>query len=270
LPAHPPLVGAQPLDRRPREADQRHVAMVQVDERAVEPVAQAGATGAGAERVVGAEHDVVGEQLCTPVEELGEGLLAVLGVELVLLLDRDPGEIATLSLDLLVSLRLLGLELGELVPGRLPFLAGSDLVFRHLQLLSVGLELSRTSRSHRRIGRYRDHEVRLAGTRKLIASVLEPQPHCSTRSARRRLMGAAAALSDGPGTVLDQALAAAGCMSAAGSRRRPGMSRTDSAATMAPSALMRKAISKPAFWGSPLARTCAAMMLPPIWAPTAE
>jgi hypothetical protein len=29
-------------------------------------------------------------------------------------------------------LRLLGLEPGELVPGRLPFLAGTDLVFGHL------------------------------------------------------------------------------------------------------------------------------------------
>src|SRR5204863_6847370 len=126
------LVGGQPLDRRPREAEQRHIAVVQVDERAVEAVAQVGAAGTGTVRVVGPEHDVVGEQLRAPVEELGESLLAVLGVELVLLLDRDPGEIATLALDLLVSLRLLRLELGELVPGRLPFLAGSNLVFRHL------------------------------------------------------------------------------------------------------------------------------------------
>jgi hypothetical protein len=72
--------------------------------------------------------------------KLGEGFLAVLGVELVLLLDLDPGEIETLALDLLVSLRLLGLELGELVPRRLPFLAGSDLVFRHL----ISLRLTRT------------------------------------------------------------------------------------------------------------------------------
>src|SRR5438445_1812227 len=65
-------------------------------------------------------------------EELGQGRRAVLGVELVLLLDPDPGQIATRSRDLLVSLRLLGLELRELVPGHLPFLAGSDPVFRHL------------------------------------------------------------------------------------------------------------------------------------------
>src|SRR5207245_8085198 len=147
--------------------------VVQGDERAVEPVAQAGAAGAGAEGVVGAEHDVVGEQLRAPVEELGEGLLAVLGVELVFLLDHDPGEIETLALDLLVSLRLLGLELGHLVPGRLPLLARSDLVLRHL----ISLRRTRTlphEPNHRRIGRYRDHEIRPAATQKLIAAVHEP------------------------------------------------------------------------------------------------
>jgi hypothetical protein len=92
LPAHPLLVGRQSIDRRPREADQRDVAVVQVHQRAVQPVGQAGAAGAGAERVVGPEHDVVGEQLRAPVEQLGQRLLAVLGVELVLLLDRHPGQ----------------------------------------------------------------------------------------------------------------------------------------------------------------------------------
>src|SRR5439155_26095067 len=162
-------------DRRPREAEQRHVAMVQVNERAVESVAQVGAAGAGAARVVGAEHDVVGEQLGAAVEELGEGLLAVLGVELVLLLDRDPGEIETLSLDLLVSLRLLGLELGELVPGHLPLLAGSNLAFRHLHLLS--LDSNGPARADPIVGSDATGitKIRPAATRKLIATVLEPQ-----------------------------------------------------------------------------------------------
>jgi hypothetical protein len=40
LPGHPLLVGDQPLDRCPREADQRHIAVIQVDERAVQPVSQ--------------------------------------------------------------------------------------------------------------------------------------------------------------------------------------------------------------------------------------
>src|SRR5207248_6560579 len=122
-------------------------AVVQVDERAVEPVAQVRAARAGADGVVGTEHDVVGEQLGASVEELGEGLLAVLGVKLVLLLDRDPGEIATLALDLLVSLRLLGLELGELAPRDLPFLAGSNLVFRHLISFQSDSSLPREPKS---------------------------------------------------------------------------------------------------------------------------
>src|SRR5207253_11272611 len=117
------------------------------------------------------------------VEELGESLLPILGVELVLLLDRDPGEIETLSLDLLVSPRLLRLEFGELVPGRLPFLAGPDLVFRHLHL-PLSDSTFPLEPIHRRIGRYRDHEMRPAGTRKLIAAHVHgsaPSQTCSRR-----------------------------------------------------------------------------------------
>src|SRR5206468_12191316 len=50
---------------------------------------------------------------------------------------------------------------------------------------------------------------------------------------------------------------AAGCW-----LRRPGMRSTDRAATTAPIALTRKAIVKPAFAVSPLARRCVAMMVP--------
>src|SRR6476661_9556737 len=116
--------------------------MVQVNQRAVQPVPQIGAAGAGAERVVGAEHDVVSEQLRSPAEELGKRFLAFLGVELVLLLDRDPRKIETPFLDFLVSLRLLSLELGELVSGRLPVLACSDRVLRHLISLQSQIERS--------------------------------------------------------------------------------------------------------------------------------
>ena len=77
LPAHPLLVGDEPIDRRAREADQRDVAVVQMHARGVELIPQVRASGAGAELVVGPEHDVVGEKLRAPVEELGERLLAV-------------------------------------------------------------------------------------------------------------------------------------------------------------------------------------------------
>jgi hypothetical protein len=105
--------------------------MVQVDQGAVEPVGQPGAAGAGAEGVIRAEHDVVGEQLGAAVEQFGEGLLTICGVEPVLRADRHPGQIAALGRDLLVPSRLLGLEPRKLLPGRLPFLAASYPVLGH-------------------------------------------------------------------------------------------------------------------------------------------
>jgi len=103
-----------------------------VQQQPCEPVGEVRAPGAGADLKVRAVHDVVGQKLRAALEQLGELLLAVLGVERVVLLHRYPGQLAPLPLDFLVALRLLGLELGELVARRLPLLAGSDLVFGHL------------------------------------------------------------------------------------------------------------------------------------------
>src|SRR6266545_2171850 len=133
LPAHPLLVGRQPVDRRAREADQVHIALIHVKQQPFEPVGEVRAPGASSYLKVRAVHDVVGEKLRAAFEQLGELLLAVLGVELVFLLHRYPGQLAPLPLDFLVALSLLRLELGELVARRLPFLAGSDLVFSHLR-----------------------------------------------------------------------------------------------------------------------------------------
>jgi hypothetical protein len=109
--------------------------VVEMHARRIELVPEVRAPGAGADLVVGPEHDVVGEQLRASVEELGERLLAVLGVELVLLLHRHPGQLAALLGHLLAELGVLGLELRELVASRLPFLAGSDLRVSHRCLL---------------------------------------------------------------------------------------------------------------------------------------
>jgi hypothetical protein len=84
--------------------------------------------GASSEFIIRAVHDVVGEQLRAAGEQLRERLLALFSVELVLLLHRDPGQLAPLPLDLLLALGLLCLEPRELVARRLPFLTGSDLV----------------------------------------------------------------------------------------------------------------------------------------------
>src|ERR1700729_2438877 len=109
--------------------------MVDVDERSVEPVREAGTSGACAVLVIRAEHDVVGQKLRASIKQLRERLLAVLGFELIMLLHRHPWQLAALAHDLRVSLRLFGLESGELVPSRLPLLARSGLVIRHFLLL---------------------------------------------------------------------------------------------------------------------------------------
>lgn len=76
-------------------------------------------------------------------------------VELILLLDRDRGKIDTLPFDFLVSFRLLRLELRDFVPGRLPFLAVQPCA--------------------------RDHGIRAATTRKLIAALEHVHPQMDDR-----------------------------------------------------------------------------------------
>jgi hypothetical protein len=64
------LVGQQSADRRAREADQGHVAVVEVNQRPVELVGQAGTPGTRAACVRGPEHDVVGEKLRAALEQV--------------------------------------------------------------------------------------------------------------------------------------------------------------------------------------------------------
>jgi hypothetical protein len=104
-----------------------------VKQQPFEPVGEIRATGASSDLKVRAEHDVVGEKLRAAFEQLGELLLAVLGVERVFLLHRYPGKLTPLPRDFPVALSVLRLELRELVACRLPFLAGSDPVFWHLR-----------------------------------------------------------------------------------------------------------------------------------------
>jgi len=101
-PAQPLLVGLQLLDGRTGDADQRHVAVVQVDDSGVEVIGQTRATRAS-RLVRRAEHQVVDEELRASIEQLGERLLPFLGVEGVLLLHRDPGQLHSLLRQLLVD-----------------------------------------------------------------------------------------------------------------------------------------------------------------------
>jgi hypothetical protein len=81
--------------------------VVEVDEGGVQMIRQVGATGAGTHGVVGAEHDVVREQLRAPVEELGERLLPFIRIEGVLLLHWHPGQLLPLLCQCLAPLGVL-------------------------------------------------------------------------------------------------------------------------------------------------------------------
>ena len=83
-------------------------------------------------RVARAEHEVVDEQLGSPVEQLDQRLLTVVGVESVLLLDRDPGQVAPLLRQLVAEPGVLLLADEELLACGEPFLVGSDSVICHL------------------------------------------------------------------------------------------------------------------------------------------
>src|SRR5215216_4203488 len=52
-----------------------------------------------------AEHEVVDEQLRAPVEELGEGLRAFVGLEAVVLVDTHPRKVSPLARQLVTAAR---------------------------------------------------------------------------------------------------------------------------------------------------------------------
>jgi hypothetical protein len=111
--------------------------MVEVHERPVELIGEARAARAGAELIVGAEHDVVGEQLGAPVEQLRERSLAILGVKDVLLLHGYPRQRPALLRHPLAQLGVFRLERGQIRAGRLPLLPRSGLVISHGDLLET-------------------------------------------------------------------------------------------------------------------------------------
>src|SRR6266545_4296113 len=129
-PSHPRPVGEQPLQGRARGADQRHVAGLEVDRVGIEGVRDRGTDGAAG--LVGrAEHEVVDEQLRTPVEQVGERLRPRLGLEPVVLLDGHPGKLPPLLRELVVASSELLLLREQLLPGCVEFLLRADPVLGH-------------------------------------------------------------------------------------------------------------------------------------------
>jgi hypothetical protein len=93
-PAHALPEGLNLCERRARDRDESHVALGEVNGRAIEMIRQQRAARA-ALLPAWSEHEVVDDQLAAPVEQVGERLLAGRALEDVSLLDLDPGQLAS-------------------------------------------------------------------------------------------------------------------------------------------------------------------------------
>src|SRR5262249_30048220 len=113
-----------------RHRAERDVVIREVDDGAVEAVRdrRAGRTPC---RVVGPEHEVIDEELRASSEEIGEGRRALVGLEAVLLVDSNPGQLLPPPRQFVAAPRQPLLRLEQLQPGRKPLLTCCDLVIGH-------------------------------------------------------------------------------------------------------------------------------------------
>src|SRR5438094_871656 len=126
-PAHALVISGEIGIRRPGNRDHGDVAVVEVDDRAVEAVGPARAARA-AGVPARAEHEVIDDELAAPVEQLGERLPAVAPFELIGLFHRLPRQRAPRCRELVAAARE-RLFLRQQLPARgEPFLGGYDRV----------------------------------------------------------------------------------------------------------------------------------------------
>src|SRR5262245_54184962 len=124
LPAHPPAVGLDLLDRRARDGDERGVARVQVGQVAdlIEDQRAAGATLVAS----GAEHEMIQDQLTAPFEQIGEARLARGALEFIRLLDPHARQTPALGRERIARVRGCLLLREQLRARSFPFLLRDD------------------------------------------------------------------------------------------------------------------------------------------------
>src|SRR5437667_3781740 len=142
-PTHSPLICLQLRERRPRDRPEHHVVSGQMSGDAVEPVRDRRA-GWTPRLVVGPEHEVIDEELRAFSEEISEGRFSFVGLEAVVLVDSNPGQLLPPPRQLIAAPRQFLLSLEQLQPGRKPLFTCSGLMVSHrfLSFHSVGHRLS--------------------------------------------------------------------------------------------------------------------------------
>src|SRR5215216_2311945 len=129
-PAHAALVGLELVKRRAGDGPNRHVVVLEVDGRAVEPVRDR-RTRRAARGVLGPEHEVVHEELSAPTEQIRKRRASFVDLEAVVLVDSDPGELLPPPGELVAAPSQLLLGLEQLEPGHKPLLTRSCRVLSH-------------------------------------------------------------------------------------------------------------------------------------------
>ena len=128
-------------DRGARHRDQPDVVVLQVDGEAVEAIGDRRARRAAA-RVVGSEHEVVDEELRAPTEEVGQRRGAGFGLEAIVLLDGDPGQLLALAGHVVAAAGQLLLGLEQLEAGGEPLLASGGWVVWVVMGLSLVVQVA--------------------------------------------------------------------------------------------------------------------------------
>jgi len=118
----------------------------EVHDEAVETVRDR-RTGRAAGGVVGPEHEMVEEELRAPSEEIREGRCALVGLEAVLLVDPDPGQLLPPPRQLVAAPCVLLFRLEQLVPRCQPLVTCPDRVCRHGPSLPSSGVIRRSFRS---------------------------------------------------------------------------------------------------------------------------
>src|ERR1700730_8311703 len=102
MPAHAFLVGLELARGRARDGDEADVAVIEMDDDAVEIVGPE-RTALAALVPTRVEHEMENDQLLASVEQLGQGLPAAAAVENIVLLDPLPRQLAALPAQLIAQ-----------------------------------------------------------------------------------------------------------------------------------------------------------------------
>ncbi len=149
VPAHAAFEFFDLRQRRARRDEKRHVALREMNHGAVEMIGQQ-RTARAAGFPVGAEHEVIDDQLALAAEQVGQRLLAVRSVEHVSLVDLHPGQLASFFAQRVARFRE-RLFLGEMrLAGGKPFVLGDDAMRFHGLFLDATARPASSSRCRRR------------------------------------------------------------------------------------------------------------------------